>query len=275
MKYLRKLDYMKRPLSSLITDTNVREFNALEIETSSIKESPSQARTEFDESKLGELTESIRKNGILQPLIVQEVATGKYELIAGERRLRASKLAGLKKVPCLIKDISSRDAAVIGLVENIQRTQLNAIDESSGFKHLMEIYNLESKEIALLVGKSRSYVSNSLRLSKLSEKVIAALKSGTVTMGQIRPLINLPSELQDKILDEIKLLKLSSRQVEDKVRNLNTSNPSSDEAIRFYKNFFEDKTGSKVEVQSKKDKFKVVLNFNSSEALKAFVEKIN
>ena len=139
----------------------------------------------------------------------------------------------------------------------------------------METYNLESKEIALLVGKSRSYVSNSLRLSKLSEKVIAALKSNTVTMGQIRPLINLSSELQDKILDEIKLLKLSSRQVEDKVRNLNTSDPSSDEAIRFYKNFFEDKTGSKAEVQTKKDKFKVVLNFNSSEALKTFVEKLN
>ena len=275
MKYLRKLDYMKRSLSSLITDTNVREFNAFEIETALIKESPSQARTEFNESKLGELTESIRKNGVLQPLIVQEVATGKYELIAGERRLRASKLAGLKKVPCLVKDISSRDAAVIGLVENIQRAQLNAIDESSGFKHLMETYNLESKEIALLVGKSRSYVSNSLRLSKLSKKVIAALKSDVVTMGQIRPLINLPSENQDKILDEIKLLKLSSRQVEDKVRNLNASSPSSDEANRFYKNFFEDKTGSKVEVQSKKDKFKVVLNFNSSEALKAFVEKIN
>ena len=266
---------MKRSLSSLITDTNVREFNAFEIETALIKESPSQARTEFNESKLGELTESIRKNGVLQPLIVQEVATGKYELIAGERRLRASKLAGLKKVPCLVKDISSRDAAVIGLVENIQRAQLNAIDESSGFKHLMETYNLESKEIALLVGKSRSYVSNSLRLSKLSKKVIAALKSDVVTMGQIRPLINLPSENQDKILDEIKLLKLSSRQVEDKVRNLNASNPSSDEAIRFYKNFFEDKTGSKVEVQSKKDKFKVVLNFNSSQSLKAFVEKIN
>ena len=275
MKYLRKLDYMKRSLSSLITDTNVREFNAFEIETALIKESPSQARTEFNESKLAELTESIRKNGVLQPLIVQEVATGKYELIAGERRLRASKLAGLKKVPCLVKDISSRDAAVIGLVENIQRAQLNAIDESSGFKHLMETYNLESKEIALLVGKSRSYVSNSLRLSKLSKKVIAALKSDVVTMGQIRPLINLPSENQDKILDEIKLLKLSSRQVEDKVRNLNASSPSSDEANRFYKNFFEDKTGSKVEVQSKKDKFKVVLNFNSSEALKAFVEKIN
>ena len=264
---------MKRSLSSLITDTNVREFNALEIETKLIKESTSQARTEFNDSKLNELTESIRKNGILQPLIVQELSGNNYELIAGERRLRASKLAGLEKIPCLVKDVSSRDAAVIGLVENIQRAQLNAIDESAGFNHLVETYNLESKEIALLVGKSRSYVANSLRLSKLSQKVISSLKADNVTMGQIRPLINLPINIQEKILDEIILLKLSSRQVEDKVRNINSSEPSSDETSVYYKNYFEDKIGSKVEVQSRKGKFKVILNFNSLEALKTFAEE--
>jgi len=96
-----------------------------------------------------------------------------------------------------------------------------------------------------------------------------------VTMGQIRPLINLPINIQEKILDEIILLKLSSRQVEDKVRNINSSEPSSDETSVYYKNYFEDKIGSKVEVQSRKGKFKVILNFNSSEALKTFVEKIN
>ena len=148
-------------------------------------------------------------------------------------------MACLERIPCLVKDVSSRDAAVIGLVENIQRDQLNAIDESTGFQHLVETYNLESKEIALLVGKSRSYVSNSLRLSKLSLKVISSLKSGEVTMGQIRPLINLPNSLQEKILDEIKLLRLSSRQVEDKVRSIHTSDPSTDEMTIFYKNYFE------------------------------------
>ncbi len=152
---------------------------------------------------------------------------------------------------------------------------MNAIDESVGFKHLVDTYNLESKEIALLVGKSRSYVANSLRLSKLSQKVISSLKADDVTMGQIRPLINLPINIQEKILDEIILLKLSSRQVEEKVRNINSSEPSSDETSVYYKNYFEDKIGSKVEVQSRRGKFKVILNFNSSEALKTFVEKIN
>ena len=136
---------MKRSLSSLITDTNVREFKAIEIKIESIQESSSQARTEFDDIKLDELADSIRKNGILQPLIVQEIGENQYELIAGERRLRASKLANLQKIPCLIKDVSSRDAAVIGLVENIQRAQLNAIDESIGFKHLSEKHNLDPK----------------------------------------------------------------------------------------------------------------------------------
>ena len=266
---------MKRSLSSLITDTNVREFKAIEIEVKNIRESSSQARTEFDDLKLEELADSIRKNGILQPLIVQEISQNQYELIAGERRLRASKLANLDKIPCLIKDVSSRDAAVIGLVENIQRAQLNAIDESIGFKHLSETHNLDPKEIGLLVGKSRSYVSNSLRLSKLSDKAITALKSSQVSLGQIRPLINLSKEVQEQILDEIIHLNLSSRQVENKVRDLNSSEPSSDETALFYKNYFEDKIGSKVEVQNKKGKYKVVLNFNSAEAIKDFVEKID
>src|SRR6056300_1283961 len=248
---------MKRSLSSLITDTNVREFKAIEIKIESIQESSSQARTEFDDIKLDELADSIRKNGILQPLIVQEIGENQYELIAGERRLRASKLANLQKIPCSIKDVSSRDAAVIGLVENIQRAQLNAIDESIGFKHLSEKHNLDPKEIGLLLGKSRSYISNSLRLSKLSDKAINALKSNQVSLGQIIH------------------LNLSSRQVENKVRDLNSSEPSSDETTLFYKNYFEDKTGSKVEVHNKKGKFKVVLNFNSADAIKDFVEKID
>ena len=118
---------MKRSLSSLITDTNVREFKAIEIEISQIKKSETQARTNFDKSKLLELSHSIVKNGILQPLIVQEAGENQYRLIAGERRLRAAKEAGLKSVPCLVKDVSSREAAVIGLVENVQRKQLKIL----------------------------------------------------------------------------------------------------------------------------------------------------
>ena len=265
---------MKRSLSSLITDTNVREFKAIEIDISLINRSDTQARTNFDKEKLSELSQSITKNGILQPLIVQEVGPNEYKLIAGERRLRASKEAGLKSVPCLIKDVSTRDAAVIGLVENVQRKQLNTTEEAAGYKRLIEEYNLETKDIATLVGKSRSYVSNLLRLSELSNRVYKALQEEVVTMGQVKPIINLEEEEQDKLLSEILSLKLSSRQVEERVRNISGTNKKTSEEIIHYQNFFEDKTGSKVDIKKNKNKFKVILNFSTSDDLNDFINKI-
>jgi len=264
---------MKRSLSSLITDTNVREFKAVEIDIESIKKSETQARTNFDKNKLSELSQSIIKNGILQPLIVQETGSNEYRLIAGERRLRASKEAGLKSVPCLIKDVSSRDAAVIGLVENVQRKQLNTTEEAAGYKKLIEEYNLETKDIATLVGKSRSYVSNMLRLSKLSTNVYKALQEEVVTMGQVKPLINLEEQQQDLILSEILNLKLSSREVEERVRNISSSTKEPSEELLHYKNFFEDKTGSKADIKKTNSKFKLTLNFSNEDDLKAFIYK--
>ncbi len=264
---------MKRSLSSLITDTNVREFNAVEIDISSIKKSETQARTNFDKEKISELSQSIVKNGVLQPLIVQEVGSGEYRLIAGERRLRASREAGLKSVPCLVKDVSSRDAAVIGLVENIQRKQLNTTEEAAGYKRLIREYNLETKDIAILVGKSRSYVSNLLRLSKLSNKVYKALQEEVVTMGQVKPIINLEEHKQDELLAEILNLKLSSRQVEERVRNISSPNKEISEELIHYKNFFEDKTGSKADIKKNSNKFKVTLNFPTEDELRSFINR--
>lgn len=265
---------MKRSLSSLITDTNVREYKIKEINIEDIAESNTQARKTFDNSKLNELKNSIQKNGLLQPLIVQETEPNKYRLIAGERRLRASKLVGLNKVPCLIKDIGERDAAIIGLVENIQRERLNHIEEAMGYKDISSKFNLSPEEIGILVGKSRAHVSNILRLTNLSEKVYKALQDQVVTMGQVRPLINLNEELQNQILDEIISFKLSSRAVEDKIRNLNIENVS-DEEVSHYKNFFEDKAGSKVKINKSKKKYKISLTFESKEKLDNFVNRIN
>ena len=156
---------MKRSLNTLIETTDVREFKVVEIEIKKISESKSQARTYFDPKKLEELSESIKKSGVLQPIIVQQVGNESYQLIAGERRLRASRLAGLKTIPCLVKDVSDRDAAVLGLVENVQRSQLNTIEEALGYKSLKEAHGLSAKEIGLLVGKSRPFIANLLRIS--------------------------------------------------------------------------------------------------------------
>ena len=265
---------MKRSLSSLITDTNVREYEVKEININIISESESQARKIFDENKLEELKSSIQKNGLLQPIIVQETEPNKYKLIAGERRLRASKLAGLNEIPCLVKDVSERDAAILGLVENIQRERLNHIEEAIAYKEISEKFSLSPEEIGRLVGKSRAHVSNILRLTNLSDKVYSALKDQIVSMGQVRPLINLDSELQDNILNEIINQKLSSRAVEDRVRNLNLDSYT-DEELSHYRNFFEDKTGSKVKISKNIDKYKLFLTFDSKENLNDFITKLN
>ena len=142
------------------------------------------------------------------------------------------------------------------------------------YKEISEKFRLSPKEIGQLIGKSRAHVSNILRLTNLSEKVYAALKDQTVSMGQVRPLINLNSEIQDNILNEIISQKLSSRAVEDKVRNLNL-NSHSDEEVSHYRNFFEDKTGSKVKITKNIDKYKLFLTFDSKENLDDFISKLS
>ena len=266
---------MKRPLSSLIPEPEDLIFKLIEVDIQNVQRGENQPRTKFDNDKLSQLSESISKNGILQPLIVQKINQNSFELIAGERRLRAARLAGLKTVPCLIKEVDSKDAAVISLVENVQRIQLNSIDEANGYSKLIEDHNLTPKEVGLLVGKSRSYVSNLLRLSKLSEKVRQSIKDGFVTMGQIKPLINLEKEMQEKVLLEIINLNLSSRDVEEKVRGLSNKDTKESEELFHYKDFLENKTGSKAEIKKTKNKYKVILNFISEDTLKEFIKRIN
>tara|TARA_B100000900_G_C20410349_1_gene646556 strand:- start:25 stop:822 length:798 start_codon:yes stop_codon:yes gene_type:complete len=265
---------MKRSLNTLIETTDVREFKVVEIEIKKISESKSQARTYFDPKKLEELSESIKKSGVLQPIIVQQVGNESYQLIAGERRLRASRLAGLKTIPCLVKDVSDRDAAVLGLVENVQRSQLNTIEEALGYKSLKEAHGLSAKEIGLLVGKSRPFIANLLRISNLSDAVQNALKDERISFGQARPLIVLDHSLQDRLLTEIIRTSMNSRQVEEKVSELNGKSSISEEVIHA-KNELENLVGSKVQIKKTGKSFKVNLNFQDFEKLKKFINNLS
>jgi len=265
---------MKRSLNTLIENTDVREFKVIEIEIKKISESKSQARTYFDPKKLEELSESIKKSGVLQPIIVQQVGNEKYQLIAGERRLRASRLAGLKTIPCLVKDVSDRDAAVLGLVENVQRSQLNTIEEALGYKSLKETHGLSAKEIGLLVGKSRPFIANLLRISNLSDAVQDALKDERISFGQARPLIVLDHSLQNRLLTEIIRTSMNSRQVEEKVSELNGKSSISEEVIHA-KNELENLVGSKVQIKKTGKSFKVNLNFQDFEKLKEFINNLS
>ncbi len=266
---------MKRDLRSLVGDQETLVFETKLISLEKIKESPTQARTQFNTEDLNGLAESIRSNGILQPLVVQIAQDNTYKLIAGERRLRASKIAGLKEVPCVVKDVSKRDAAVMGIVENIQREKLSPIDESQGFRKLIEDYGLNITEVGLLVGKSRPYISNSLRLSGLIKEIVDGLSSNEVKVGQVRPLISLSEDLQKEVYKEIRLLNLSSREVEEKVSNLSLNKANgNDEELLHAKRILEDFFGKPISIKKRGPGGKIEIGFSKKEDLKSILEKL-
>ncbi len=179
-----------------------------------IKVNPFQPRREFDENALTELCHSIESNGIIQPLVVRKTEDG-FELIAGERRLRAAKKAGLNHVPVVIRKSTDRESLELALIENIQRSDLNCIDEALGYFHLIQDFNLKQEDVAKQVGKDRATVANHLRLLKLPESIIEDLKSGTLTLGHGKAISSLEkSEFQLKLRKEILERKLSVRETE-------------------------------------------------------------
>jgi ParB family chromosome partitioning protein len=186
---------------------------------------PYQPRKEFSNEKLNELAESIRLHGVIQPLLVREYQ-GKYQLIAGERRLRASKLVGLTEVPIVIREMTDQTMMEVALVENLQREDLNPIEEAEAYRRLMEEFSLTQEEIAKRVGKSRPAIANTLRLLNLPNIVQSELAKGTLTMGHARPLLSLNStEEQIRVWQKIQNDQLSVRQTEELIKQLN--NPDS------------------------------------------------
>ena len=192
-----------------------------EIAADEIRANRYQPRQNFDEAALEDLSESIRQYGILQPLIVRRLPEKGYELIAGERRLRAARKAGLEKVPALVREYNDAEISEIALIENIQRENLNIIEEAEAYAFLMQNFQLTQEMLAKKVGRSRPYIANSLRLLELAEPVQDKLVAGELLMGQARPLLALKDEaLQIKAAEHILAEHLSSRQAEELVRRL-------------------------------------------------------
>lgn len=192
-----------------------------EIAADEIRANRYQPRQNFDEAALEDLSESIRQYGILQPLIVRRLPEKGYELIAGERRLRAARKAGLEKVPALVREYNDAEISEIALIENIQRENLNIIEEAEAYAFLMQNFQLTQEMLAKKVGRSRPHIANSLRLLELAEPVQDKLVAGELLMGQARPLLALKDEaLQVKAAEHILAEHLSSRQAEELVRCL-------------------------------------------------------
>ncbi len=213
-----------RGLSSLLNDNSIEESASVQpvkLNIMDIEPNKEQARKQFDEAALSELASSIAEHGVLQPLLVRPLIGGGYQLIAGERRWRASRIAGLTQVPVIIKDLSDTEAAVISLIENLQREDLNPVEEALGFASLMKNFNLTQEEAAQKVGKSRPAVANAVRLLKLPDEVLDMIRENKLSAGHARAL----AAVEDKktIIAAAKLIidkGLSVRETEKLVKTL-------------------------------------------------------
>ena len=239
-----------------------------------------QPRTKMHKETLEELADSIKNQGVLQPLLVREKASGRYEIIAGERRWRAAQIAGLKSVPVSIKKVNNNDAAKIALVENLQREDLNAMDQSRGLQRLQMEFNLSQEELAKSIGKSRSAVTNLLRLSKLDKKVQGYLESGEIEMGHARALLGVDGATQVALAEEIIKLRLSVRETEKLVSRKRTTKKSTqkttkDPNITSLERELSEDLGAGVRIQSNKSgKGKLTIEFKGLGQLEGILEKL-
>jgi len=232
-----------------------------------------QPRKIITEEALEELAESIKAQGIIQPIVVRKVAQNKYEIIAGERRWRASQMAGLAEIPCLIKEVPDEAAIAMALIENIQREDLNAIEEAAAIKRLMDEFKLTQQEAAEAVGKSRSTIANLIRLLSLDDHCKTLLERGDIEMGHARALLTLPAEKQREVGRIIVAKGLTVRETEKLVRE--TLNPPKKKAvvepsadIQRLESSIAEKIGAKVALQhSAKGKGKLTISYNNLDEL--------
>lgn len=222
---------------ALFADNSVEEVDSsagvIKLRLHDIEPNKNQPRQIFDDDALSELSDSIREHGVLQPLIVRPLADGSYQLVAGERRWRASRLAGLSEVPVIVKTLTDSEVAVIALIENLQREDLNPIEEAEGISRLIEEYSFTQEQAADKLGKSRSAVTNTLRLMSLPEKVRGLVCDDFLTAGHARALLGLQDKgIIEEIADEVIAKKLSVRETEKLVKQMNAFSEKAPKKIK-------------------------------------------
>lgn len=262
------------------SETASEDHDDAELEIEKIHASRSQARTSFADDKLAELTESVREHGVLQPLLIRKV-DDTFELVAGERRLRAAKKVGLKKVPVVFLTADHEKAAEMGLIENIQREDLNAMEEAYAYREMMDRYGHTQESLAKVLGKSRSYIANTLRLLTLGEEVQTYLKEGKISPGHGRALLAVKAEPRRKqLLERILKENLSVRQSEDVAKALNEIKTKFQPKIRqttnsFYKemeNKLRDRFQTKIKISGDEKGGKIELSYHNSEELERLLD---
>jgi ParB family chromosome partitioning protein len=261
----------------------VAEREPDEIPIKDIKPNPNQPRTNFNKDEIEELAASIEREGLLQPLLVRRVPSGGYQIIAGERRWQACKMLGMEKVPVRIKEADSDKAIELAIVENVQRSDLNPIEEAYGYKRMMERSNMSQTEVAQAVSKARSTIANALRLLDLPEEAQKLLYEEKITAGHARAILQVPTaEGREKLTERIVADKLSVRKAEDLARLMSGRPTPSEESTRVatpksYKKVakaLRDTLGRNVRVKIVKGKSKVEIEFEDEEDLKKLFSQI-
>ena len=278
---MNKKSALGKGLGALIPEEMKKEENQnqLMISINLIKSNEDQPRKMFDDEKIAELSQSIKEHGIIQPIILNK-SGNEYIIIAGERRWRAAKLLGLKEVPAVIMDLAKKNVLEISLIENIQRQDLNPIEEAIAYKKLLTEFNLTQEELSRRIGKSRTAISNTIRLINLCDAVKQYLIEDVISEGHGRVLLaiedeKLQCEIAQKVIDE----NLSVRELENLIKNINSKKREKTRDINpYYKDLTEklqDYLGTKVNISNKNNKGKIEIEYYSNEDLQRILEIIN
>ena len=248
-----------------------------------IEPNPEQPRSDFDEESLEELAASIKEHGVITPIIVKKADNGFYQIVAGERRWRASKKAGLKKIPAIVKEFTEIQTQEVALIENLQRKDLNPVEEALGYKKLMDDFSLTQEEIATKMGKSRSSVANSLRLLGLADEVLSMMRRGELSFGHAKVILSCTSKAMQKEI-ALKIIKegLSVRATEELV-NKKPSKPKKEKkidlnlqlAFKEIEKSMSSSLGTNVKISSKGNKGTIQIEYYSSEQLEKLIKVLS
>ena len=269
-------------LDAIFMDNETEDGNStVKLKISDIEPNRQQPRKEFNEEALTELADSISKHGILQPLLVRPLPDGGYQLVAGERRWRACRMAGVSEVPVVIKELTNSQVMELALIENLQREDLSIVEEAEGYKMLMDDYNFTQDEISKSVGKSRPSITNALRILKLPKEILSLLKENKITAGHARALLSFDNE-EDmrKIAEAIVTNGLSVREVEkiSKIKNNKKEKRNDKRRDSFFDEVeisLHEYLGRKVKVSSSaKNKGSITIEFYNKEDLAEIVKKL-
>lgn len=273
----------KKATSSPVSHSSASTTGFREIPIDQLQRGEYQPRIHIDKVALEELGNSIKSQGILQPLLVRPLAKGQYEIIAGERRWRGAQLAGLQTVPAVVREVTDQTAMAVGLIENIQRENLNAIEEAKGYQRLLDEFGLTHQEVSEAVGCSRAQVSNLLRLLALHPKVQTMLESEEVDMGHARALLGLPENQQMGAANLVRNKRLSVRQTEALVKTIirdegkksTGQQPiNSNNDISRLEEDLSNRIGARVDIQHGAKKGKLVIHYHSLDELDGILERI-